>query len=246
MKDYLPLFYPESKFGGFTDIDGTIAFYSRVNALLQQSSVVVDFGCGRGAHQEDPIAFRRNLLCLKGKVSKVIGVDVDEAGRTNSGVDEFRSLEPGSPWPLADRSVDMVICDWVMEHLPDPGAFFLEARRVLRSGGYLCIRTLNIHSYVGIGSRLVPNRLHSRVLSKVQKGREEEDVFPTLYRCNTISSLRKQFSGNNFQAVVYGYDAEPSYLSFAKVAYAFGVVNQKLAPGFLRPAIFAFGQSQID
>jgi hypothetical protein len=51
---------------------------------------------------------------------------------------------------------------------------------------------------------------------------------------------------NHFRAVVYGYEAEPSYLSFAKLAYAIGVVHQKFVPGFLRLAIFAFGQSQID
>ena len=27
-------FYPESRFGGFTDIDGTIAFYTRVHSQL--------------------------------------------------------------------------------------------------------------------------------------------------------------------------------------------------------------------
>jgi len=27
-------FYPESRFGGFTQIDGTVAFYSRVQALV--------------------------------------------------------------------------------------------------------------------------------------------------------------------------------------------------------------------
>ena len=37
-------FYPESRFGGFTDIDGTVAFYSRVNALVKPLYVVVDFG----------------------------------------------------------------------------------------------------------------------------------------------------------------------------------------------------------
>lgn len=246
MNSYQPLFYPESKFGGFTDIDGTVAFYSRVNALLQQSFAVVDFGCGRGEHQEDPVAFRRNLVCLKGKVSRVYGTDVDQVGQTNPSIDEFRPLAPSGPWPFDDRSVNMVVCDWVMEHLPDPSAFFDEARRVLVPGGYICIRTLNIHSYVGVASRLIPNKLHSKVLAKVQDGRKEEDVFPTLYRCNTISTVRKQFKIRNFRAVVYGYEAEPSYLSFAKLAYALGVLNQKFAPGFLRPAILAFGQTPIN
>lgn len=243
MDKYKTLFYPESSFGGFTDIDGTIAFYCRVNALLKPPFVAVDFGCGRGGHQEDPVVFRRNLRSLKGKVAKVIGVDVDEIGQTNPTLDEFRFLAPGRAWPLEDQSADLVTCDCVLEHLPDPLTFFQEAKRVLVQGGYLCIRTPNAHSYVGIGSRLVPNRHHGWVLSRAQLGRKEEDVFPTLYKCNTISALRRLFSRSHFRAAVYGYAPEPSYLSFSKLAYAVGVAHQKLAPGFLRPTILAFGQS---
>ncbi len=47
-------FYPESRYGGFTDIDGTVAFFARVNALLRPSFTVLDFGCGRGSHIDDP------------------------------------------------------------------------------------------------------------------------------------------------------------------------------------------------
>jgi len=41
---------------------------------------------------------------------------------------------------------------------------------------------------------------------------------------------------------VYGYEAEPSYLNFSKLVYAFGVLHQRLAPGFIRPALFAFAR----
>jgi SAM-dependent methyltransferase len=244
MSSYQALFYPESTFGGITDIDGTVAFYCRVNALLQPSFVVLDFGCGRGKHQDDPVGFRRTLCSIRGKVSKVIGIDVDPIGLTNPLLDEFRLLVPDGPWPLKDGEVDLIVCDTVIEHLPDPSSFFREARRVLATGGYLCIRTPNAHSYLGVASRLVPNKYHSRVLSKVQTARKEEDVFPTLYRCNTISSLRQSLRHNKFRAVVYGWEPEPSYLSFSKLAYAAGVAYQKFVPGFLRMTIFAFGQSQ--
>src|SRR5438093_943558 len=46
--DYKSLYYPESRFGGFTGVDGTLAFYIRVNSLIDSSSVVLDVGCGRG------------------------------------------------------------------------------------------------------------------------------------------------------------------------------------------------------
>jgi len=238
---YLDRYYPESRFGGFTGVDGTIAFYSRVNALLEPAFVVVDFGCGRGAHTEDRVTFRRELRRLKGKVAKVVGLDVDAAGSANPSVDEFRALS-GPEWPIEAHSVNLIVCDSVMEHLPDPDGFFREANRVLVPGGYLCIRTPNRRSYVGIASRMVPNRLHDRVLSKAQLGRKEEDVFPTLYRCNTIGALRRQFQRHGFEGVVYGHEAEPSYLYFSRLMYAAGVVHQKLAPGFLSPSILAFGR----
>ncbi len=103
MVAYTESFYPEALFGGFTNHDGTVAFYTRVNALAQPSFMVVDFGCGRGEHAEDPLSYRRRLRCLKGKVAKVIGVDVDESGNDNPTIDEFRKLEPGQPWPIEDK-----------------------------------------------------------------------------------------------------------------------------------------------
>jgi hypothetical protein len=47
---------------------------------------------------------------------------------------------------------------------------------------------------------------------------------------------------SGLQCVVYGYEAEPSYLSFSKMAYLFGVIHQKFAPRFMKPALFAFGR----
>jgi len=47
--------YPERRFGGFTHVDGTVVFYTRVNSLLDRSTVVLDMGCGRGVAAEDPV-----------------------------------------------------------------------------------------------------------------------------------------------------------------------------------------------
>jgi SAM-dependent methyltransferase len=239
---YVETFYPESRFGGFTDIDGSIAFYARINALITLDWTVLDVGCGRGVAWEDPVAFRRSLHVLKGKCAKTIGIDVDEAARDNPGIDDFRLLKIGYSWPIESSSIHMVICDWVLEHVPEPEEFFDELARVLRPGGYLCIRTPNAWSYVGLVSRLVPNRYHGPVLKKSQENRKTQDVFPTYYRCNSIQRLRRIMRNHRFSGVVYGYEAEPFYLNFSKVFYALGVLHQKLAPGWARPAIFAFGR----
>jgi SAM-dependent methyltransferase len=237
----LATFYPESSFGGFSDIDGAIAFYARINALIKSSFRIVDFGCGRGVTSEDPVIFRRNLACLKGKVAKVIGLDVDIAGSNNPMLDDFHRLG-NDLWPLENKSVDLVIADHVIEHLPNPEMFFSEAKRVLVQGGYLCLRTPNVLGYVGIASKLAPNMYHKRLLANARKGRKEEDTFPTLYRCNTVWAIKRQLTTSGFRAVVYGYDSEPNYLNFSKLAYSLGVLHQKFAPGFLRLVIFGFGQ----
>lgn len=238
-------FYPEAKFGGFTDIDGTIAFFGRINSLLDSSFVVLDVGCGRGGYKGDSIPFRRNLRILKGKVAKVIGIDVDQEAHANPFIDEFHLIQ-GYSWPLESNSVDFIICDNVIEHIPNPDQFFLEIRRVLKSGGYLCIRTPNRWGYPAVAAKLIPNKYHSKVTSFVQDGRKEEDVFPTLYRCNSIPKLRNVMERNGFECLVYGYEPEPSYLSFSKVAYYLGVIYQKFSPGFIKTTIFAFGKIKKD
>jgi SAM-dependent methyltransferase len=238
---YKELFYPEARFGGFSDVDGTIAFFNRINALLEPSFVVLDVGCGVGMYADDPLPLRRSLRVLKGKVSRVIGLDVDESARDNPFLDEFRLIE-NDRWPIEDDSVDLIVCDHVLEHIPNPDLFFAQARRTLKEGGYLCIRTPNRWSYVALLATLVPNKYHSRVLSVVQEGRKEEHVFPTLYRCNSTRKLKVMLGKYGFDPVVYGYEAEPSYLSFSKIAYGLGVFYQSFAPRFLQPVIFAFGR----
>ena len=235
-------FYPESRFGGFSAVDGTVAFYSRVQALLRPESVLIDFGCGRGAYGDDPLPFRRALRIFKGRAAHVIGLDAGPAGANNPFLDAFHQLQPGAPWPLADNCADLIVCDNVLEHLPRPDEFFSEAWRVLRPGGMLCIRTPNRWNYIAVLSQLIPNRQHARVLAKAKVGLREEDIFPTFYRCNSLPAVRSALKRHQFTAHVYGYEAEPSYLSFSALAYAMGVLHQKLAPGILRAAIFAFAQ----
>ncbi|HMQ70824.1 MAG: class I SAM-dependent methyltransferase [Candidatus Competibacter sp.] len=234
-------FYPEAQFGGFTDIDGTMAFFNRVNSLLKPSFVILDVGCGRGSYAEDSVQIRRNLRIIQGKVSKVIGIDVDQNAQHNPFLDEFHLIQ-GNSWPLDDNSIDLIICDNVLEHVCNPDTFFAEIYRVLKHNGLLCIRTPNRWSYIALAATVIPNKYHSKVTSIVQDGRKDEDVFPTVYKCNSVKRLRRIMNKNGFEHVVYGYEAEPSYLSFSGVAYFLGVLHQKFAPGFLKPAIFAFGR----
>ncbi len=240
---YRNIFYPESKFGGFTDIDGTITFYTRVNALIDRSFVVLDVGCGRGYYNENQTPVRRNLRMLKGKANKIIGIDVDKKAQSNPFIDQFILINDDK-WTIDTNSIDLILCDNVLEHIEKTDIFFTEASRVLKTGGYICIRTPNSFSYIALFSKLIPNRHHSKITQIVQNERKEDDVFPTYYRCNTIWKIRSMLNKYGYDQIVYGYEAEPSYLSFSKIVYMLGVLHQKFALRCLRASIFAFGRKK--
>jgi len=235
--------YPEVSVGGFTHVDATVAFYARINSLLQPSSVVLDVGCGRGAAMDDPVPWRRDLQMLKGKCARVIGADVDPGAADNPWIDEFHLIDR-SRLQLPDASVDLCFADAVVEHLEDVDTFFAECSRVLRPGGHLLVRTPNTWNYATVATRLIPNRFHTRVLAHVQPSRKEEDVFPTVYRCNTARRLRRQLERHGLDAVVVPFESEPAYLSFSRSLYALGVLHQRYAPLLFRRTLMAFGRKR--
>lgn len=244
MVDCKTLFYPESRFGGNTDIDSYVVFYTRVRSLLNPEAIILDVGCGRGACAEDPVPYRRQLRILKGQCRRVIGIDVDPAGAAHPFLDEFRLLpSEGAPWPVENTSIDMAVSDSVLEHVADPVHFFDECSRVLKTGGYLCLRTSNAMSYAGAAARLIPNRYHAAMLRRLSAHpRREEDVFPTRHRCNTVLKLRRILTQFGFDHYVYGYQSQPTSLAFSRFSYFLGMVHQHVAPHYLKPTIFAFAR----
>lgn len=239
--DLLKRHYPESKYGGYTDVDGTVAFYTRVRALLTSSSIVVDVGCGRGGMLDESESLPLELMSLRGSCGKVIGVDVDRAGADNKLIDEFRLVESPA-LPLETASADLCICDWVVEHLKEPVSFFDELARVLRPGGYVCLRTLNLFSYVGIASRIIPSAQHERVLAWAQPQRRDVDIFPTVYRCNTRRRLHRALDRSGFDACVYGHNGEPAYFGSSPFLYRLGVWYERHAPRAVAVSLFGFGR----
>jgi len=230
-------FFPETGAGGYTRVDGTVEFYSRINALLSPEMVVLDYGAGRGAAAEDPVAYRRGLQTLKGRVAKVIGMDIDPAVESNVLIDEAIIIEPNKLLPLPDTNVDLIVCDSVFEHFDDPACVTEELYRVLKPGGWICARTPNRWGYIGIGSRLIPNRLHEIVLSRLQPMRKAEDEFPTYYRLNDIPCMEKHFPLHKFDHFTYTWNSEPAYfgnftLIWRIVLFAFRFTPRKLGAIF--------------
>ncbi|WP_087207244.1 methyltransferase domain-containing protein [Yoonia vestfoldensis] len=112
---------------------------------------------------------------------------------------------------MPDQSIDIILCDHVLEHVAAPAEFVREIARVLKPGGWLCARTPAKWGYIGIGARLVPNALHVAFLKKLQPNRKAEDVFPTVYGMNTMAALGHYFDKSEWKNCTYGFNGVPGY-----------------------------------
>jgi len=89
------------------------------------SGTVLDVGCGTAPYR----AFFAH--------TNYIGVEVAAASKYGSAKRGADLLYDGSSLPIADESVDYILCNQVLEHVFEPGLFLRELLRVLRPGGQL-------------------------------------------------------------------------------------------------------------
>ena len=99
-------------------------------------SLVIDLGCGTGRFS--------GLLAAHFGV-RVIGVDpsqkmLDQARRRHATGNVVYRQGSAEALPLPDGCADLVFISMVYHHLSDPTGVARECHRVLRKGGYVCIR----------------------------------------------------------------------------------------------------------
>lgn len=238
--------YPEIAYGGFSRVDGTIEFFSRLQALAKEARVIVDVGCGRGRHLEDSSQYRKSIADLRGAGHYVIGIDVDSAAQGNPFLDEFREIGPNFIWPIESGTADLVFADHVLEHVSNPQAFLSELDRVLSPNGLFAARTPNKWGYPAIFARLVPNKAHAKVVSYVQSDRKAEDVFPTVYQMNTRSFLRNALQKHGLTCCIYGIQSEPSYFQFSHLLFRVMAWLHPLVPPPFRSTLLVFARRSRD
>lgn len=237
----MTIWFPEVGAGGFTSRDGTIEFYSRINALLMPSMTVLDFGGGRGATLTDgDCNYKKKLMTLKGKVRKVIACDVDEAVLQNPGADELVVIRADELLPFADGTFDLIVSDFVFEHIADPALVSKELQRILKPGGWICARTPNKYCLISLVTRLIHNSKHMGILRRVQPERQSIDVFPTVFKLNDKRAITTWFPPDAFDNFTYRYEAEPSYFFNSRAVFALMLLINWLTPLVMKSGLFVF------
>ena len=149
----------------------------------------LDVGCG---HQMIPSWLHwdpARLDALRNGNDALIGIDLDLPSlRKNTSCDHvtYGSIDR---LPFADASFDLITANMVAEHLAHPEQALAEVARVLRPGGLFAFHTPNHRSPLVRLSGWMP-QAPKNLLIRLLEGRDEDDVFPTVYRLNTEGDIR--------------------------------------------------------
>ena len=179
-------------------------------------------------------------MTLRGKVKKVIACDVDEVVLSNPGADEAVVIQPDAPLPFADDAFDLIISDFVFEHIDNPLLVSSELRRILKPGGWICARTPNQYCLISLLAQWVHSAGHSRILRWAQPERHEVDIFPTVYKLNSKRAIATWFPPDTFDNFTYRYEAEPSYFFNNRAVFALMLLINWLTPPVMKSGLFVF------
>jgi SAM-dependent methyltransferase len=99
--------------------------WMRQQAFPVAKGVLLDYGCGGQPYRE---LFAEKVTCY-------IGADVAEPNDTRIDL----RLEPNQPVPLPAASVDTILANQTLEHVPDVDFYLAECERLLRQDGILIL-----------------------------------------------------------------------------------------------------------
>ena len=193
--------------------DATRRYKERVARSITPGMRILHAGCG---WDKTDVSRRYINDC------EVVGIDLDSrvAALFHS---EFH-LGALTSMPFEADSFDVILCEYVVEHLDDPETAFREMERVLRPGGRMLFLTPNLYSYKAIAAACASQRFHTLV-GRIRYGVEHErDMYPTLYRCNTVAQFRRLASKAGLQIVTTDFVTNgPTW--FEKVPIVFEIFD---------------------
>jgi len=224
--------------GKFSTNDGTIDFYLRIRTLINKNKVVLDLGAGEGNWFNDKsnIKIKKSIQYLKKDVKKLYAADIDRSVLKNKSSHKNLIIKKNFI-PLTKNSIDIIICDWVFEHIENPITFYTEINRILKKSGVLCVRTPHKFNYVSIISNILEgSSLKDFLLNKTQPGKKE--YFKSYYRLNTKNKINKIFK--YYSKKIFIFTPDPAYYFSSKLFFIFFRFIHFIFPKFFSGILICF------
>lgn len=200
--------------------------------LLDQSVTAttrwLDLGCGRRLTGNSVL--NRSLT---ERAQFIVGCDRDPHLKRHETVRHLVLCDAGA-LPFRDAAFDLITASMVAEHLEQPQRVFAEVARVAAPGARFIVFTPNKWNYAMIVARFTPHRFHvayKRLTYFLNRGEWksfEDDVFPTWYRANTISALRKLAQQAGLREVRISRHGLAHSFGFVKPLYILSLLFERL------------------
>jgi ubiquinone/menaquinone biosynthesis C-methylase UbiE len=169
------------------------AYYDRLRRLVP-GKVWLDAGCG---HQVFGDWMTKEQAEVIASSAQVFGIDADWPSLKQHTAVLNKAASHLSPLPFRSESFDVISANMVVEHLYAPEHELREIHRVLRPNGVFVFHTTNRKAFTIRVAAHVPDRLKTKLIWFLER-RREADVYPTHYRINTPSMIRKLAAKTNF------------------------------------------------
>ena len=199
----------------------------------------LDVGCG---HQVLPAWRASEEVRLTRSVRRAVGVDYDHLSLRQHATIRHRVRADIETLPFRDGSFDLVTANMVLEHVAKPHRLVTEICRILEPGGLFLAHTPNVSGYITVMARMVPESVRPRLAGWLHN-RPEADVFPTHYRINSETALRRTGTEAGFSRVTVRYlvsDAQLVMLPPLAVLELFAIRMLMTRPlRLLRPYLIA-------
>jgi 2-polyprenyl-3-methyl-5-hydroxy-6-metoxy-1,4-benzoquinol methylase len=126
--------------------------------------------------------------------------------------------------PIENCKYDVMVSNYVFEHVGDVNAMASKAIRVLKPGGIIIFRTPNLWHYLSLISRLTPHWFNEMVSNRIRNlPSDSHNPYQTYYRINTRRACQRVFSKAGSEKVelitieknpLYRISSSASFLAF--------------------------------
>lgn len=181
-----------------------------IDEKVTSDSYLLDVGCGHG----------ELLKSVYAKTPHTYGLEPDAQVLEKNYLITHKVVGVVEHMPFSDGMFDVVVLEWVLEHLPNPEAAFREIYRVLKPGGRVVCITPNAWNYNTWIIRAIPNRFHA-FFTKRLYGRQDGDTYPVQYKINTPARMEQILRGIGFKKHKIILNGDPTYISFNTPTFAF-------------------------
>jgi SAM-dependent methyltransferase len=156
---------------------------------------VLEAGCGSASHVRLPAD------------THLAGIDISRMQLDRSEVLDERIEGDIETYPLPKNAYDLVVCWYVIEHLPNPEKAMDNLVSALAPGGLLVLVLPNVYSVKGLVTKFTPHRFHvwfyRQVLGWKEAGRDDRGPFKTYLRLSTSASAIDRFGSDRGMTTVF-------------------------------------------